>query len=420
VVSWFISGVLAVGLVLLVAGAAAADEDATAGPFVETWLAVRRPTTSWFGQRERLETWGVTPSLHYGANFHGTVFGGARPGKAYAGELGMDLDFDLEKILGAPGLSFHVSGSWATGTDLSDDVGNFFPVAQFAEGRQARLYTLFLQQALFDQRLDVKVGRFAVGDNFLTAPIGVYMINEAVNPMVVALQTNVPGVTAEPNATWGGRLIARPTPALNVLLGAFYSDNNLDQLTANGTEFAIDRRNGAFLIAEAAYYLNYETGASGWPGRYRIGAYYDSNLYKDVVHRRPGRRGNYGVYVAAEQMIYREGGPGSSEGLTIFAALMQAAPEYINTVTRFTTAGLSYRGLIPGRPDDTAAFALYHARFNKTLPRQTDELAFELTYGISVTPWLSVQPDLQYIVSPGGKSSVPAALVVGGQIWLQF
>ncbi|HEY7251690.1 MAG TPA: hypothetical protein VIG37_14435 [Methylomirabilota bacterium] len=70
---------------------------------------------------------------------------------------------------------------------------------------------------------------------------------------MTVVQVNVPGVTTGPNATWGGRVIARPTEALSLTAGAFYSDPSLDQLTANGTEFAIDAGNGYFAIGEASY-----------------------------------------------------------------------------------------------------------------------------------------------------------------------
>jgi porin len=47
-------------------------------------------------------------------------------------------------------------------------------------------------------------------------------------------------------------------------------------------------------------------------------------------------------------------------------------------------------------------------------------LTLEWTYALVVTPWLTIQPDIQYIVRPSGKSSVSNALVVGVQLSLQF
>ena len=49
---------------------------------------------------------------------------------------------------------------------------------------------------------------------------------------------------------------------------------------------------------------------------------------------------------------------------------------------------------------------------------QKYEVALELTYIVQATRWLQVQPDLQYIVSPGGTGKIPNALVLGFQLAL--
>ena len=51
---------------------------------------------------------------------------------------------------------------------------------------------------------------------------------------------------------------------------------------------------------------------------------------------------------------------------------------------------------------------------------QKYEVALELTYIVQATRWLQVQPDLQYIVSPGGTGKIPNALVLGFQLALSL
>ena len=41
------------------------------------------------------------------------------------------------------------------------------------------------------------------------------------------------------------------------------------------------------------------------------------------------------------------------------------------------------------------------------------ETGFELTYADPVAPFLTVQPDLQYVVNPSGRRAVGDAVVVG-------
>ena len=40
-------------------------------------------------------------------------------------------------------------------------------------------------------------------------------------------------------------------------------------------------------------------------------------------------------------------------------------------------------------------------------------IRFEATYEIAITPWWSIQPDLQWIINPSGVTGSPNALVLG-------
>ena len=410
---------LSLALILVAALAAPASAtDNVVGPFLQSLVDQPPLSGNWFGFRDTLAEWGITSNIRYATDLQASVLGGRRTGKAYAGQLGVDVSVDMQKLAGLQGLTFDVSGDWSSGTNLSDDIGNFFPVAQFFEGRNVRLYNMFLQQSLFDGRLDLKVGRFSTGADFLTAPADVSLVNEALNPIVLAIQANVPGVTAEPNATWGARVVTRPTESLSVSMGAFYSDPTLDQLEANGTEFGIDDRAGGFFIGEVAYLVNHAKGAKGLPGRYRVGAYYDSNRYTFLRDPAREQRGNYGFFLAGEQMVYREAE--SDQGLSVFCAFIHAPLERINTLPYFASAGVSYRGLLPGRDADSAAFALYYGGFSRDLPDQTYELVLEWTYAIAFSRRVALQPNIQYVMNPGGRAKVDNALVVGVQLWIEF
>jgi porin len=50
------------------------------------------------------------------------------------------------------------------------------------------------------------------------------------------------------------------------------------------------------------------------------------------------------------------------------------------------------------------------------------ETAVELNYGIQVKRWLSIRPDVQYIIDPGAFSfrNTRNAVALGGQVKVQF
>lgn len=47
------------------------------------------------------------------------------------------------------------------------------------------------------------------------------------------------------------------------------------------------------------------------------------------------------------------------------------------------------------------------------LPKQDYELLLELNYRIQIAPWAFVEPDVQVIINPDGRSEIDDALVIG-------
>jgi porin len=52
------------------------------------------------------------------------------------------------------------------------------------------------------------------------------------------------------------------------------------------------------------------------------------------------------------------------------------------------------------------------------VPPQSDEWNAELYYGIRMTPWLTLRPNLQYLAHPGANDAVDDAWVVGTTVAL--
>jgi porin len=418
-VAWLHLLTLVVGLLCTVD---TQEASASEPSWIEAWLTGPGLTGAWFGMRETLTQRGITPTISYTADVLGNPVGGLRRGIAYAGQLNADLTFDLGKLAGLDGLTFNISGNWASGTNLSnDDIGNFFVVAQAFAGDRVRLYTLYLDQSLFEGRLDIKLGRFAPGDDFLSWPQYTFFVNIALNPAVFATQVNVPGFTAAPIATLGARVRARPVDSFPATAGIFHSDPARDLAGTSGIDFGVDVTGTGYLgMVELAYLHNQGEGAGGMSGTYRLGGYYDSNRFPTFRDPQTLRWGNWGVYVLADQIVYRDGGPESRRGLAVGGSVVIAPLQSINTIPFFVSAGVVYRGLLRSRPKDITGFAAYVGAFSRDLPGQNAETVLELTHTMPLTPWLTIQPDIQYVISPSGRSSTRNALVIGAQILIQF
>jgi carbohydrate-selective porin OprB len=86
----------------------------------------------------------------------------------------------------------------------------------------------------------------------------------------------------------------------------------------------------------------------------------------------------------------------------------------------FAGGGLSYQGLIAGRDNDIAAVGVMHGTFSRFMPHTTAETVLEANYQITLYRWLSITPDMQYIIRPSGSSAIGNALVLGTQVAMNF
>ncbi len=96
------------------------------------------------------------------------------------------------------------------------------------------------------------------------------------------------------------------------------------------------------------------------------------------------------------------------------------APPDVNQLQFMVAGGLSYQGLIPSRPDDSLSFIGAYGLFSDDLPGQDGETLLELNYRAQIAPWIYVQPDMQVIIDPDGRSDIDDALVLGFAFGVSF
>ena len=86
----------------------------------------------------------------------------------------------------------------------------------------------------------------------------------------------------------------------------------------------------------------------------------------------------------------------------------------------FSGGGLSYQGILfPARQRHCFSGGDFGS-FSRYIPRTTAETVIEVNYQIALTGWLSITPDLQYVIRPGGSSAIKNALVLGTQVAIVF
>ena len=393
----------------------------------------------WGGGRTWLEERGITPTLTFVTDALGNPIGGVSHGFKGASNLGLDLQFDLAKLAGLPGASFDISFSERFGSSLSNEnIGNVFSVQQVFGGETYRLVNMAYQQKLFDDRLEFRVGRIAAGDDFLVSPYNYVFVQNAFDGNPVGVFFNAPGMSAYPSATWGGVVKAKPTDRMYVMGGLYNGDPSNRADKHHGADWTMD--GPLFAIGEVGYQINGLPGDRGLLGNYKAGFWYDDSRYTDFTTVARGQtpsvsRGNWGLYGLFDQVLVPFGEPGSNRGFGITGSVLVSPDQSVSQMPFFSTAGVLVRGLFASRPTDVGGFGVVFGRFSEDLQdsqrraRQVDatvgvqkhEIALELTYRLRCYgDALFFQPDLQYIIRPGGTGKIADALVAGFQAGINF
>ena len=393
----------------------------------------------WDGQREKLAHKGVTFSQTYTTNVLGNVSGGMKQGARYDHSVGWDVNFDLERFVGMIDTQFHISGLWRQGQNLSKAViGNDLVVSTIYGHEQFRFYFLYLEKAFLDKRFTIRIGRIAAGDDFASSPLYGTFVSNAVDGVPISIPINL-FFTVYPTATWGTRAKLNLNDDFYVLSALYNGDKGVERDSMYGLDFSLRLKQGVAFAQEFAYAPKNGIGEAQLPGHYKAGIYYNSavrrDLYSDIndnsyaVTNLDSKKhvGAYNVYIHADQMIYREEGT-KDQGLTPLA-VVTLGPDNVNKFPFFIMGGLVYKGLIPGRDNDTTGFEVVYTKYSDKIKEsqqsvgaspQQYEMMFEFTHKIMITKWMSFQPDLQYIIQPGGTGNIDDALVIGFQFGLTF
>ncbi len=186
--------------------------------------------------------------------------------------------------------------------------------------------------------------------------------------------------------------------------------------------------------------MDYGTAHPGLPGVYKLGFWYDTGQFFDQRYDAQGvpladpnstgaaatRRHNWSLYGVFDQMVWRPN-PDSPQAVGIFARLM-GAPGDRNVASFSVNGGVTLKAPLPGRDNDSfgvgfgvaklspgaIGFDQDNDRLNGPYPIRSSETFIEVTYQYQVAPWWIVQPDFQYVFTPGG--GIPDPLRPGERV----
>lgn len=481
-----IGAIAAIALVQNVAAAAAdapndgSPTSATPNPTLPEPL---RQLADLRGLRSRLDQAGLQFTFTYYGDAFGNPSGGVTQGLGYDGRFGAILDADLEKLGGWSGASFHASIQQIHGTQFSaTKLQNLALVSGIEAPPSTRLFNLWIEQKIGSET-NLRLGQFSAAQEFLVSQNAALFLNSTFGWPLLPAQDLPSGGPAYPEATPGARLTWTPNGQLTLRAAIFNGDpagpgaGNPVLRDPYGLAFRVN--DPPLLIAEVAYAYNQgnatsrenphqegvgpptpqqksaaDSGSAGVPGTVKLGGWLHTGKFADQRFDNQGglladtgapplqHSGNFAVYGMIDQMLWRGGGGGREVNGFVRAT---AAPADRNLIDLYFDAGLTFTGLLASRPDDTVGLGVAYGRISRqaaaydrdlvaisgrAMPIRDYEAAIELTCQVQLAPNWSVQPDLQYIVHPGGNvpdprgpssaAAIPNAVVLGMRTLLKF
>lgn len=430
-------------ILLLSLNPIAEDEPALA----QSLLTRKTLTGDWGGLRTRLANKGFAVEAVYTGEVFSNTVGGRHRASVYLDNVDLLMTFDMQKLLGWPGATLFLYGLGNQGDDPSENIGDAQTVSNIAAFSTWKLYEAWVQQNLLKYQMSFLVGLYDLNSEFDALQSANLFINSSHGIDPTFSQAGVNGPSIFPFTTIGMRLKLAPIRWLYVQSVVL---NGIAGNPANprGTQIVFGKNDGILSTTEIGYLIRpvIQTEGSGrhrhrhigrlatpeYEGKIAVGfwfytAQFDALLQPQNAPRPQKLDDNHGVYLTAEQTVFHEKDH-ADQGLTLFARVGFANSK-INRFGSYTGAGAVYTGLIPGRDHDQIGFAVAGAhngsQYKKALLAsgetvENSEWNFEWTYEAPLTPWLTVQPDIQYVINPDTNPAVKNALAVDIRLEISF
>ncbi len=395
-------------------------------------------TGDWGGLRSHLLESGANIQLTQIGEAIGVAKGGLRQHSTAEGRLQADLDINGAQAFSWPGLTLHAN-SWVLQGGQGPSrccVGNIATVSNIEARPSARLFTVWAQQSFLEDRLSVRAGKLAADDEFASSQVSALFTNSAFG-WPTFMGANLPaGGPIFPLGAIGARIKAAFGQDVTILAATFSGDpvkpGPGDPLIRQPDGLFFDWVGGNFTIAEFQFRPHRDDGAD--PNNFHVGIWFHDGNFNDLRNDQFGRSladpltsgiarqhgSDWGAYAMCDIHLWRDPA-NTGRDLSGFITL-GSQPRDRNAVSLMVSAGINFRGMAESRPDDVFGLAFAYLHMSQSLtsldndscrfsgicgPRRDFEFLVEMTHQIAITPWWSLQPNLQYIAHPGGNISQP-------------
>ncbi len=358
----------------------------------------------WGGAREGWSARGFDIEAVVSTDVLGVVDGGVDEG--FEAPSNFDLVFSLDTA---------TAGWWANGTfnlyllgniggDPSLRVGDMQVSSSLETSDTFKIYEAWYEHRFLDDSLAVLVGLHDMNADFYVSEHAGLFLNSSFG---IGPDTSQTGPSIFSTTSLAAR-VRWQTSERVYIQAAIYDGVPGDPNDPYGTQVHLRDGDGIYTIGEIGFH-----SAEGRYFKLALGGWYSTAEFEDFNAHLVND--NSGLYMLGEIDVIRDSESG--RGVGVFSQLGFADGDR-NQVGTYVGGGINWTGPLAQRPTDVAGFAVAHARnsddfrtLNPDLARA--ETALELTYLVTPLPWLSFQPDVQYVIDPSTDESIENAVVVG-------
>ena len=335
------------------------------------------------------------------------IDGGERRGSAYAGQLFVGGELDLNTLAGWKDTKIHIAMTNRHGKNLAEHyIGNSTSVQEIFGGQNTRLARFTISSSFLDGDLELEGGRTVANISFLGSELCQYFQTNAAcgNPTFVFRTSNF---TWWPVSSWGGHAKYWLSQKTYFHTGVYEDNTSHQDLGDHGFDWATNEATGVVVPFTLGYQTTWDNDEL--PRRYEIGGWYDGADYTDPVFDEEGnyaaqsgndyavRNGRSGIFARFEQTVTRPN-PLTKEGLTLFGAVLTGTSGeliedyYIKAGFVFTRQQYSDEAL-----EDQRILRSINGGVGTPASSQT---MLELSYGYQLNDHVRIQPNVHYIINP--------------------
>ncbi len=358
----------------------------------------------------------VELSLAYTADVMGVVDGGLAQRGRFLDNLDLIADFDLERLMQWRGASAHVDVLNNSGAMPNDDAGTLQGVDNIeVSSQRLRLFEAWIEQSWGASSL--RYGLYDLNSEFYANDSAGLLIAPAFGIGSEIASTGPNGPSIFPSTALAARFhtnfdngLFMRAAALNAHAGVVGDPDGVD------TSFD----DGALLIAEGGIEGERKLAFGLW--RYTE----SQDDIRDLDgFGNPVQRDAQGAYVVYEQPL------NDAEGARAAKAFLRAGVSDGDT-TPFAggwQAGVLIERVFASRPDSTFSFGVNqgllsdgyrHNQIDLGASMANAETQIEITYSDKLLPFLTLQPDLQWVRRPGGDRGIEDELVAGVRVSVEL